>query len=69
MILFQKLRIKANDGWKGFQGYITAEMIASIMPKPSDDVLICTCGPFEMNRMVAQQLGQLGYKEENVFKF
>jgi len=44
-------------------------MIEKVMPRPSNNVLICTCGPKEMNKIVAQHLTELGHKEENVFKF
>ncbi len=44
-------------------------MIKKVMPGPSDDVLICHCGPRLMNQMVIEQLRELGYKEENIHKF
>lgn len=44
-------------------------MIQESLAAPDQDVLICHCGPKLMNQMVVLQLLQLGYKEENIFKF
>lgn len=39
------------------------------MPPPSDDTLICTCGPPLMNKLVIGLLKEIGHKEINIFKF
>jgi len=57
------------EGWKGFEGFVTKEMVQKTMPYPSNDVLICTCGPPLMNKMLMEHLAQLGYKDNNLFKF
>jgi len=44
-------------------------MIQQTMPAAGKDTLICTCGPGPMNRMLATQLVELGYVEDNIFKF
>lgn len=55
--------------WKGFGGFVTKEMIKKCMPYPTNDTLICTCGPPLMNKMLLEHLAQLGYKEDYIYKF
>ena len=56
--------------WTGFRGRITAEMIKeSGMPEPSDDTLICMCGPMAFCKTVTDTLTSLGYSGEMIHKF
>ncbi|KAG0991567.1 hypothetical protein G6F28_008468 [Rhizopus arrhizus] len=73
---------KAPEGWTGVEGYITADVIKSHFPSPEDkDSIIMVCGPPPMVASMAGPkkgmkqgelsgiLKELGYTEENVFKF
>lgn len=56
-------------GWKGGQGFVTAEMISEYLPAPSDDVSVWRCGPPPMNAAVRQALDSLGYSKDAQFQF
>ncbi|KAG1138632.1 hypothetical protein G6F37_010330 [Rhizopus arrhizus] len=73
---------KAPEGWTGVEGYITADVIKSHFPSPEDkDSIVMVCGPPPMVASMAGPkkgmkqgelsgiLKELGYTEENVFKF
>lgn len=73
---------KPPADWQGYSGYITKEMIQETMPSPSDDHLICVCGPPPMmyhvsgNKATDNSQGELqgllnalNYKYTQVFKF
>ncbi len=60
---------KGPEGWKGFTGFITKEMLKETMPSPAKDVVICFSGPKPMNKMLQKQLEELGYDPECIFKF
>lgn len=73
---------KPSDSWTGYSGFITREMIQETMPAPSDDNLVCVCGPPPMmyhvsgNRAVDNSQGELQgllkslqYSKTQVFKF
>jgi len=66
--IYYTLDTPPND-WKGFSGFVTKEMLKKTMPYPTNDALICTCGPPLMNKMLLEHLSQLGYKEDYIFKF
>ncbi|ORE11234.1 ferredoxin reductase-like protein [Rhizopus microsporus var. microsporus] len=70
------------EGWAGLKGYVTADAIKKYMPNPEDkDSIIMVCGPPPMVASLAGpkkgmkqgELGgilkELGYAQENVFKF
>lgn len=72
----------AKASWTGGVGYVTAEMLKEHMPGPSEDVLLCVCGPPGMMNIVSGSkvspkdqgpligyLKDLGYSETNVIKF
>jgi len=74
---------KADKGWKGGVGYVTAEMLKEKMPPPSDDTMVLVCGPPGMMKVISgakvspKEQGpltgllkdKLGYTEAQVYKF
>jgi cytochrome-b5 reductase len=73
---------KPSDSWTGYSGFITREMIQETMPVPSDDHLVCVCGPPPMmyhvsgDRAADKTQGELQgllkglqYSKTQVFKF
>jgi len=69
-------------GWKHGKGFVTDEMVKSIMPGPGNDTLILVCGPPPMVSAISGPktekyeqgelkgvLKRLGYNESQVFKF
>lgn len=56
-------------GWKGGEGFITAEMIKKYLPPPSDDCTIVRCGPSPMMKAMEAHLKDLGYKPSQLFQF
>lgn len=60
---------KAPEQWTGSQGYITADLISSHCPKPSDDCLLLLCGPRPMTTSVEAHASNLGYLKDQVFTF
>ncbi|KAG0260599.1 NADH-cytochrome b5 reductase [Actinomortierella ambigua] len=65
------------EGWTGYTGFVTADMIKEHMPKPADDIKILLCGPTPMVSAMAKHTLDLGYQKANaisklpdqVFKF
>lgn len=70
------------NGWRGYSGYITKDMILETMPAPSPEHLIMVCGPppmmFHLSGNKAEDKSQgelegllrdLEYTSEQVFKF
>eukprot|EP00158_Paraphelidium_tribonemae_P001800 Partr_v1_DN24824_c0_g1_i3_m29672 putative May mediate the reduction of outer membrane cytochrome b5 (By similarity) len=71
--------------WKGFQGYITADMLkAAGMPTPSDNAIMFVCGNDHMMKALSglknpdksqgeidpnSLLGKLGFSKDKVYKF
>ncbi len=45
---------QAGPEWKGFTGFVTKEMLAKTMPKPSESTYIFTCGPPPMMGMLSK---------------
>ncbi|KAI8366411.1 hypothetical protein EDC96DRAFT_507988 [Choanephora cucurbitarum] len=73
---------KVPEKWEGLSGYVTKEVVEKYLPGPKeDDSIIMVCGPPPMVRSLAgdkdgKEQGQLsgilkemGYSQENVFKF
>jgi len=73
---------KADSYWKGTTGFITKDLLKSQLPKPSKDSVVLVCGPPPMMKVISGEkapdfsqgklsgyLSELGYTEENVFKF
>ncbi|KAL4172034.1 hypothetical protein KRP22_007209 [Phytophthora ramorum] len=68
--------------WKGLTGFVSKEMVEKYMPEPSDDHLVCVCGPPPMMYHVSGDkakdrsqgelqglLKDLNYISTQVFKF
>ncbi|KAI9487309.1 MAG: hypothetical protein EXX96DRAFT_517977 [Benjaminiella poitrasii] len=73
---------RASEDWKGITGYVTKEVVEAHLPGPKDnDAVIFVCGPPLMVKSIAGAknmrdqgdlggvLKELGYAQENVFKF
>jgi cytochrome-b5 reductase len=74
---------KAEKGWTGGVGYVTAEMLKERMPVPSAESLVLVCGPPGMMKVISgekvspKEQGpltgllkeKLGYTESQVYKF
>jgi len=73
---------KASSEWSGLTGFVTADMVKSIMPAPADGNMIMVCGPPPMYNAICGPKAQdktqgevggfmksMGYTEEMVFKF
>mgnify|MGYP002404282748 CR=1 FL=1 len=58
--------MKGTEGWKGFTGHVNKEMLQQTMPKPSDDLLIWSCGPKIMQRLLKTYFEELGYNMKQV---
>ncbi|RLN71448.1 hypothetical protein BBJ28_00014989 [Nothophytophthora sp. Chile5] len=71
-----------SAAWEGYTGFVSKEMIAEHMPKPSDENLICVCGPPPMMYHVSGDkakdksqgelqglLKELNYTSKQAFKF
>jgi cytochrome-b5 reductase len=56
-------------GWTGGSGFITADVIKSVLPAPADDVMVLRCGPLPMNVAMKAHLDGLGYSESMQFEF
>ena len=69
------------DGWSGLSGRIDRpklEAVEDVAAGPSDDVLVCVCGPPAMYDSIYGArgqdeelgiLGELGLTKESIFKF
>jgi sulfhydrogenase subunit gamma (sulfur reductase) len=56
---------KTEPGWKGFCGFVPANVLDK---KPSpDNTIAITCGPPIMIKFVIQNLGKLGFKDEQIY--
>jgi cytochrome-b5 reductase len=59
-----------NEEWKYSKGFINDIMLKEHMPPPSDDVLICICGPPPMIKFACiPNLDKLGYTEDMIYTF
>ena len=58
------------DGWEGFSGFVTQDMLEQTMPAAAPDSMIFVCGPPPMVRKaVVPAALQMGFRKEQVFKF
>lgn len=75
-------KVGSSSKWTQGVGYVTASLLAKTMPPPSDDSLVMVCGPPGMMAAVSGDkapdksqgpltglLKQLGYSEQQVYKF
>jgi cytochrome-b5 reductase len=61
---------RESDDWKYSKGFINETMLKEHMPPPSDDVLICICGPPPMIKFACvPNLDKLGYTENMRYTF
>jgi cytochrome-b5 reductase len=61
---------RESDDWKYSKGFISEDMLKEHMPPPSDDVLICICGPPPMIKFACiPNLDKLGYTENMRYTF
>jgi cytochrome-b5 reductase len=73
---------KPPKGWTLGTGFVSKDMISKHLPPPSDDMLICVCGPKPMVELLSGLKGakdtqgelqgllkELGYTENQVYKF
>lgn len=70
--LFFTVDIKPDEkeNWKGGVGFVNTDMMKKYLPPPSEDTLICYCGPPLFEKDMKSQLNELGYDEKTmVFKF
>lgn len=75
---------KAPKGWKGNTGYITKELLKTVLPEPKEEnIKVFVCGPPGMYKAISggkkspsdqgeldgSYLEQLGYTKDQVYKF
>jgi nitrate reductase (NAD(P)H) len=52
---------RPHEDWQHGRGRITADMMKAHLPQPSEDTLICICGPEAMQETAQKQLTELGF--------
>lgn len=57
------------QGWDGGVGFVTKPILEEQFGPPRRDSLALMCGPPPMNKAMKQILGEMGYPENQVFKF
>ncbi|CAF3348857.1 unnamed protein product [Rotaria socialis] len=61
---------RESEQWHYSKGFINETMLKEHMPPPSDDVLICICGPPPMVKSAClPNLHKLGYEENMIYCF
>jgi cytochrome-b5 reductase len=61
---------KMEDGWEGYTGRITKEMISATCPPPGEDTLMLTCGPPVMcSKFLLPMMIEMGYDKTHIFDF
>ncbi|CAF0900290.1 unnamed protein product [Didymodactylos carnosus] len=58
-----------TSDWKYSTGFVSDQMIREHMPLPSEETLICCCGPPPMIKAQISNLDKLGYSESMRFTF
>jgi cytochrome-b5 reductase len=81
---FKVIHVLSNpsETWTGLKGFVPKEMVETFIPSPSDDNLVCVCGPPPMMYHVSGDkakdttqgelqglLKELNYTSKQVFKF
>lgn len=61
--------IKPEKEWAYSVGFVTADLIKSQLPAPSEDTIILYCGPPPFEEMMKKHLTDLGFNDKMVFKF
>ncbi len=57
---------RPNDGWQGYRGYITTDVLRSELPQNYHELHTFVCGPLPMMTAIRKCLGQLDMPEKNV---
>jgi hypothetical protein len=52
---------RPHEDWQHGRGRITVDMMKAHLPPPSEDTLICICGPEAMQETAKKQLTALGF--------
>ena len=61
---------RQSENWKYSKGFINEDMLKEHMPPPSDEVLICICGPPPMIKFACiPNLEKLGFTENMRYTF
>lgn len=60
---------RSDEGWKYSTGFVNKDMIKEHLHEPNDDTMILMCGPPPMCQFVNSQLDELGYPQDNRFKY
>lgn len=55
--------------WRGGVGYVTQPILEEHFGPPQSDYLALMCGPPPMNKAMKTILANIGYKDDQVFKF
>ncbi|KAG2006713.1 acyl-CoA dehydrogenase [Coprinopsis cinerea AmutBmut pab1-1] len=53
------------DGWSQSTGRITRDMLVKYLPEPSEDGIVCICGPPPMEQSVKDTLREMGWCSTN----
>lgn len=75
-------KASTEDDWSGHTGYMTRALLSELLPPPAADMQVFVCGPPPMMAALSGNkdpdksqgtlsgvLKEMGYSEENVFKF
>jgi len=60
---------KPPSGWKGFQGYVSKEMLQKVFPAPNNNLLMTFCGNKHMRKLVFNLFEEVGYNEDLTARF
>lgn len=64
------LLTQPSEGWTGFTGYVTKELIEKTMPEASPRHMICMCGPpLMITEACIPALTNMGYPDEKLVVF
>lgn len=51
------------DNWKGYQGFVTAEILTELLPPPSPENKLLLCGPLPMTNAIKKAAVELGWEK------
>jgi len=60
---------RPNDDWKHLSGRVNEEMIESLCPPPSQDVVSAICGPIGFDKAVSSALEGLGHDKSRIWRW
>lgn len=58
-----------NSQWRGGVGFVTDQVVQSVLPAPAKGVLILVCGPPPMVDIMRGILTKLGYSDDMIFVY